>query len=295
MLMRLSTTVCVLAIFSVPSAYANMEYDGNISYGFSDNISNAVSDRDIFEDSFIAANVNIGKLWVPAVGRSLLLSGHLGTENFNDSTGLDRYSYGASLAYIHKLGLGAYTPRLSATLRADYRDFDTDMRDGMLYRSSLGLEKRFTPELHAAITLTREKRTADANKPVPYAPYISGNVFNQDNTELAASIDYTLPNQSLLTARYLYRDGEIDASTNPGSAFFGFSRAIAKDYGLCKSCGNYVVYLTRASVQSLMLDWNFVLGRDTSVSASYERRVADANGGVTYTGNVFRVQLNRRF
>jgi len=47
MLMRLSTTVCVLAIFSVPSAYANMEYDGNISYGFSDNISNAVSDRDI--------------------------------------------------------------------------------------------------------------------------------------------------------------------------------------------------------------------------------------------------------
>ena len=44
-----------------------------------------------------------------------------------------------------------------------------------------------------------------------------------------------------------------------------------------------------------MLDWNFVLGRDTSVSASYERRVADANGGVTYTGNVFRVQLNRRF
>lgn len=43
-----------------------------------------------------------------------------------------------------------------------------------------------------------------------------------------------------------------------------------------------------------MLDWNWALGKDTSIRANYERRVANANGGFTYTGNNFTVQLNRR-
>jgi len=56
-----------------------------------------------------------------------------------------------------------------------------------------------------------------------------------------------------------------------------------------------VVYKVGANVQALQLDWNWALGRDTSVSANYERRIADANGGVTYTGNIYKIQLSRRF
>lgn len=276
-------------------ARANLELDGNVSYGYNDNMSNAVSSRDIFEDSFITANFNAGKLWVPAVGKSILLSAHLGTEMYNDSTGLDRYSYGVSLAYIQKLGLGAYTPRISATLRADYRDFDTRMRNGMLYRASLGLEKRFTPELITGVTVTREFRTAEEDRVVPYFALAPHDVFNQNNTELEAFARYTLVNNSVLSARYLFRHGETDASTNPASAFFNVAKAIGQDYRICKACGTYVVYRVDANVHTLQLDWNWALGRDTSASAGYERRVADADGGITYTGNVFRIQLNRRF
>lgn len=292
---RLVTLPAFLACFLSGTASANLEFDGKIGFGFNDNISNAVSDRDIFEDSLVNAEFNAGKLWVPAVGRSLLLSGHLGVERYNDSTGLDRNSYGASLTYIHRLGLGAYAPRIKASLRSDWRDFDTARRDGWLTRAGLTFEKRFTPALHAALSLARETRHADAGKTVPYSPLFGSDVFNQDNNEFSAAVDYTLPNNSMLTARYLFRDGEIDASTNPGSVFFGFSKAIARDYGLCRACNNYVVYLVDASVHSLLLDWNVAVGRDTSVSASVERRVADTGGGVTYTGNVLRIQLNRRF
>ncbi len=201
-------------------ATANTEVDTNVSYGFKDNISNAVSSRDIFEDQFIAANVNIGKLWVPDTGKSVVLGGHLGTENYNDTNGLDRYSYGDSLSYIQRLGLGAYTPRLSIGFSADKRDFQTNSRDGWLYRTNIGLEKHFLPQLHAKLELTAERRTADAGKAVPYFDFAPGDVFNQSNNELAASMDYSLENNSVISVRYLYRDGEVYASTNPGSEFF---------------------------------------------------------------------------
>jgi len=274
---------------------ANMEYSGDVSLGHNNNISNAVSESDIFEDQFLTANFNAGKMWLPAVGKSIVLSGHLGTEQFQDSEGLNRYSYGASVSYTQRLGLGAYAPRVGVSLRGDKRNFDSDMRDGWLYRASLILEKRFLPELHSSASLTQEIRTADENKAIPYTPFADSDVFNQKNTEFSASLDYTLENGSVITGRYLYRDGEIDASTNPGSEFFLVSRGIAQDYKICNTCGNYVVYLVNASVQSIMLDWNFALGRDTSLNASIERRIADAEGGLTYTGSIYRVQLNRRF
>jgi len=288
---------CILACLMVTAmpVFANMEYGGSVSYGFNDNISNAVNDRDIFDDTFVAADFKVGKLWVPAVGKSVLLSGHLGTEIYDESDGLDRVGYGSSLSYIQRLGMGAYAPRINFSFRADRRDFDTDMRDGWLYRASISLEKRFLPELHASATLTREKRTADEDKAVPYYALAPGDVFNQENNELTLSLDYTLENNSVITARYRYRDGEIDASTNPASEFFFTSKAIAQDYEICKSCGNYVVYLVDASVHSMMIDWNWALGRDTSVSSGVERRIATANGDVTYTVNLFNIQLNRRF
>lgn len=285
----------VLASLAAFPLFANMEYDGDISYGYNNNISNAANVRDIFEDQFVSANFNVGKLWVPQPGRSFLLSGHLGTEQFDDSEGLNRFSYGSSISYIQRLGLGAYAPRFNVSLRADKRNFETNMRDGWLYRASFSLEKRLLPELRISATLSREKRTADANLAMPYTPLAHSDVFNQQNSEFSTSIDYTLGNNSMLTARYLYRDGEINVSTNPGSEFFAFSKAIAKDYELCNTCQHYVVYLVNASVQSFLLDWNWALGRDTSLSFNVERRIANADGDVSYSGNTFKIQLNRRF
>jgi len=109
---RLTYIILLLTLLLANPAVANMEFDGNASYSFNDNVSNAVSDNDIFEDSLVTANFNAAKLWIPGAGKSLLLSGHLGAEKYNDSTGLDRYSYGASLAYIQRLGLGAYAARI---------------------------------------------------------------------------------------------------------------------------------------------------------------------------------------
>ncbi len=192
------------------------------------------------------------------------------------------------------MGLGAYTPRISAGFRADRRNFKSDSRDGWLYRANIGIERRFTPQLQAKLTFTSERRTANTNKALPYFNLAPGDVFNQNNNELALNLDYTLENTSMISLRYLYRDGEVDASTNPGSEFFGFSKAITFDSQLCKQCGQYVAYLIDASTHSFMIDWNWALGKDSSVSAKYERRIAHANGGITYSGNVFGVQLNRR-
>ena len=113
--------------------------------------------------------------------------------------------------------------------------------------------------------------------------------------EYAASLDYTLLNASVITLSYLFRDGEIDASTNPGSAFFPFSRAIANDKSLCGNCKNYVAYLVKAQSSTLMLDWNWALGRDSSLSLNMQRRIVDTEGNNTYTATIFQLRLNQRF
>ncbi len=276
-------------------AWSNMEYAGDVSIGSNDNISSAVSTRDIFKDQFISANYNLGKLWVPTPGRSFLLRGHLGLQNFSGSDGLNRTAYGVSLGYTHRLGLGAYTPRINLSARADYRNFESSNRDGWLYRTSISLQKRFSPAWHGSIALSHEQRTADKDKADPYVTGISGNVFNQENIEYSASLEYTLANASVISLSYLFRDGEIDASTNPGSAFFRFSRAIANDKTLCGNCKNYVAYLIKAQTNTIMLDWNWALGRDSSVSLNLQRRIADTEGNNTYTTNIVQLRLNQRF
>lgn len=291
----LSLHFLLLLLLAVLPAQANNEFNGSASLGFDDNISNAVSDRDIFSDSFLTANFNATRLWVPAAGKSLLLSGHLGMQNFRDADGLNRFSYGSSVSYIQRLGLGAYAPRISASLRADYRNFDTDMRDGMLYRASIGLEKRFTPDLMTGVTLTRERRDADASRAIPYVAGTPQDVFDQQNSELSAFAEYTLPNNQVIAASYLYRHGQTDASTNPGSAFFSNTKAIAQDHYLCAACSRYVAYRINADIHALQLAWNVALANDTSVSASWQRRLARVDGGVTYTGTLYQLQLQQRF
>ncbi len=287
--------ISLLLLILAPYSIANMEYDGNLNYAFTDNATHAISDLDIYSDRFIVGNFNVGKLWLPAVGKSIFFSGHFGFEEYAESTAYSHLSYGSSISYIQRLGLGAYAPRIGFSLRADKRKYDVELRDGWLYRANLSLQKRFTPELRAEIILSHENRTANADAAVAYIAFTNNDVFNQKNQELSASLDYTLINNSQLTARYTYRDGETDASTNPASAFFFFSNAIAQDYLVCKKCANYVVYQVDAKIHSLQLDWNWELGRDASVSFNYQRSVAHAAGNNSYTSNIYRIQLNKRF
>ncbi len=286
-LMKFNLLTCLLPFLLLfpPLAWSNMEFAGDVSIGTNDNVSSAVSGRDIFNDQFLSANYNLGKLWVPTPGRSSLLRDHLGLQNFSDSDDLNIPLLATRLTWLH----------INMSARADYRDFESNNRDGWLFRTSIGLQKRFSPAWHGSVALTHEHRTADKDNAKSYVAGISGDVLNQENMEYSASLDYTLANASVITLSYLFRDGEIDASTNPGSAFFPFSRAIANDKNLCGNCKHYVAYLIKAQSSSIMLDWNWALGRDTSLSLKLQRRIADTEGNNTYSTNIFQLRLNQRF
>jgi hypothetical protein len=292
---RLTTLLFITCCGFSQQILANFELIGSAALVHDNNVSNATSEADIFSDYYLDAQLNFGKLWTPAVGRSLLLSGHFSTKQYEESTGLNQVALGISLDYTHRLGLGAYAPRIGLNLRMDDRDFQTDMRDGRLYKATVSLEKRFLPEFHAMVAVSRERRTADENKAMPYYIFAGGDVFNQDNTEALISADYTLPGNSTITARYLWRKGEVDASTRPGSSFFLYSDEISFDYEICRACGQYVAYRIDAHIHDFLLEWNWELQRDTSLGLSLERKVAHAAGNNTYTGNITRLQLNHRF
>lgn len=288
-------TASLASICWCEQAAANIEFNGSAALVHDDNVSNATSPVDIYSDYYLDAQLNLGRLWTPAVGKSLLLSGHFSTRQYEASTGLNQVALGVSLDYTHRLGLGAYAPRIGLGLRTDDRNFQTDMRDGRLYKATLRMEKRFLPEFHAEATVSRERRTADANKALPYYFFAGGDVFNQDNVEATLSADYTLPNYSTITARYMWRNGEVDASTRPGSSFFLYSDEISFDYEICRQCGQYVAYRIDAHIHDYLLEWSWELQRDTSLGLSLERRVAHAAGNNTYTGNITRLQVSHRF
>lgn len=276
-------------------SFGNLEVDGDLSAGTNSNVSNAISDEDIFSDQFTTANFRFGKLWVPQPGRSVLLRGHLGLQRFKNSEGLNRQSLGGSASYIHRAGLGAYAPRFNLSARADYRDFKGAVRDGWLFRVSAALHKRFTPHLNGVLTLSHERRTADEAKAIALFADVPKDVFNQTNNEITAAVGYAVVAESILTLAYRYRQGEVDSSTNPGSAYVPLAKGKARDNALCKRCENYIAYLVDAKSHSFTLNLSRSLGRDTSIGANFERRISQMDGDNTYTANIFSVELIGRF
>ena len=89
-LMKFNLLTCLLPFLLLfpPLAWSNMEFTGDASIDTNDNVSSAVSGRDILNDQFLSANYNLDKLCPPPV-RSFLLRDHLGLQNFSDSDGLN--------------------------------------------------------------------------------------------------------------------------------------------------------------------------------------------------------------
>jgi hypothetical protein len=286
--------IFLILLFPVNSL-ANLEVDGEFHVGTNNNVSNAVSVQDIFSDQFTTANLRIGKLWVPEPGRSVLLRSHLGVQRFTDSDGLNRKSLGGSVTYIHRVGLGAYAPRFTVGAHADYRDYKVAARDGWLFRFSAGWQKRFIAELDGVITVAHERRTADMDKAIPLFATAPKDVFNQTNNEITAALNYAVMIETTLAVSYRYRQGEADSSTNPGSAYVPIAKGKALDGALCQSCERYIAYLVDVKSHSVSLNLNRSLGRDTSIGANFERRIAQIEGDITYTVNLFTLELIGRF
>ncbi|MDC0598655.1 hypothetical protein OAP18_02290 [Gammaproteobacteria bacterium] len=289
----LNFTLAVLfMLLSAHVAMANVVLNGSVSINHDDNIPNAELSTDIFSDTYLDLSFRPGKLFTPGVGKTILLSGIIEPRRYEQTDGLNRLNLGFAALYEQRLGMGAYAPRINFGFSAANSNYDSEIRDSWLLSTSFGLEKRFTPALKAAGSLSYEQRDPTDDGAMPYGMASSSNVFDQKNWALDGELEYTFENYSVLTLRYRYRDGETVSIARPNPSLFIFSTAITMDTDIGDG---YVAYLLDSSSHTFGLDWSYPLGDDLSATFAYERRQAEADGNNEYESNVLRFELNMRF
>ncbi|ALG67801.1 hypothetical protein [Beggiatoa leptomitoformis] len=276
---------CLYSFFSVCS-YASNFVETNASILYDDNLGRAEQDADIRGDSALQLSVSAGKVFHPSVGNSLVLKTNLQTTQWFDVTDLSQFSLGIMGQFTHKFGLGALTPRVSASLSIDYADFRSDIRDSWIYRAETRLDKRLDEywELHGGIAykISRAREEGSSARP----PF---DVFDQQRFSVFMGGDYALTEDVLLSATYRYHNGDIDSTaTAPNARFLNASTARAID----DAFGNdKVVYKLDSNTQDVTLEANWILTDNTALTMGYEYLLTTATDEIEYKSNLLRLSI----
>ncbi|MDP2128368.1 MAG: hypothetical protein Q8K97_13440 [Pseudohongiella sp.] len=264
----------------------------SLSVSYHNNIPNAVSEPDIFGDSFTDINYRLDRFFVASPGNRLSVGTTLRARQYRHSQGLESISAGLAMAYSHRAGLGAYAPRFNISFELARYEFSEAIRDAWLASLDMNMSKRISPEWLLTLGLLFEDRDAKTRSELQFRPDFTAGVFDQKSATVSGRLDYTLPNYSLLSFGYRFRDGDIEASSRPGSPLLLVAKAIARDTGLGR---NYVAYLIEARSHSFSVDWAVAVTDNSSIGIGYQRSIADAGRGIEYDHNNVRAEYTLRF
>lgn len=273
-------------------AHAETDSVLSLSVNSHSNIPNALAEPNVFGDNFADVNYRINRYFVTSPGNRLSIGAELGARQYLRTQGLESILAGLNLAYSHRAGLGPYAPRFNVGLSLNRVEFSESLRDSWVRLLSLSVSKRLTPEWLLNMGVNSRQRHAQPDDNLIFNPRFGSDVFTQHSQEFTARLEYTLLNASAVTIGYRYRQGEIDASSRPGTPLLNITKAIARDAGIGK---DYVTYLLNADTQGLSLDWNIPLARDTGLTLGFERLLSRANQGNKYFNNNLRAEFNVRF
>ncbi|MDO9478887.1 MAG: hypothetical protein Q7L07_19415, partial [Pseudohongiella sp.] len=278
-------------VLSVP-VLAETESTLNLSANYHSNVPNALSEPNVFGDSFVDLNYRINRFFVTSPGNRLSIGAEAGARQYRHTQGLESANVGVGLAYSHRVGLGPYAPRYNLGLSVNRVEFSDQSRDSWVSQLSAEFAKRLSPAWLLTMGINARHRNAGENQSLAYKPTASGAVFNQSSREFLSRLEYTMLNAHAIRFGYRFRDGDIDASSPPGTPLLPISKAIAFDRGIG---GEYVAYLLEARTQGLSLEWSMPLATDTGLTLGYERLIARAGQGNKYFNYNLRAELNLRF
>lgn len=273
-----------------PSVIA--EWVGNTEVGIrhDSNINNAQLANDIASVSSLNADISATGFFPLEDGNSLSITGETKGEAFNNYTGLNNVSLGASLAFRKKWALGAYAPWTGLSLSSTYLNFADHIRNGWQNQIAIRGGKRIFERWDVRAEYMIERRTAAALQ--PDQPGISGDVFSQASRTMTLNAEYIWSDSLFLAFGSLLRHGDVVSSTRETAKIVSCSQAIAEDpvFG-----PGFYAYRMTGTTYGLNMDMNIAVTRHSLLRASLIRQVTHVEDDINYAKNVAMLSWNYNF
>ncbi|GAA3928314.1 hypothetical protein [Litoribacillus peritrichatus] len=269
-------------------------YDGEITFGFDDNLSKAQRERDIVEDHFGEASLAVAYHTVFSGKAAMTVKGFLSGEAFETVDSLNRASAGAEVSFRWQPSLGFLDPIYKLSLTAQVDEYDVDQRDSDVAKVQLATTKRITDRLTA--TLGGEYRYRDSD----------GSVFDTEDYRFFLNGDLMVTKTLALYSTYSYLYGDVTST-----AQVQFCNGLVADdiYSLLKAstaievdeafnehfCGSWVSYRLDGQTNAVTVGLNQGFGQNYAldVSALWASVRGDLNND--YYRRIYRATFLVRF
>ena len=289
----ISAILCAFVLLGVSSAsFAEWVGNASVSMRHDSNVSNAEMVSDITGVTSLSVDVSATNFFALEEGKSLSITGTLGSETFDRYSGLNNVSVGAIFSARKKWSLGIYAPWTGVSLSTSRLDFANNIRNMWRHQLALRGGKRIAERWSIGGGLMAEQR--DARPLAPDIPELSGDVFSQSSRTLTFNSEYIWSDRAFVTLGALLRHGDITATATESPKIIAASTAAADDPVLSSGPHSYA-YRLRGTTQGLNVDMTFTLSNHSALNVSIARYLSYAKGDIYYARNIQSLFWNHDF
>jgi len=260
--------------------------DAGAAFVHDDNVSRAQRATDIRSDHALVAHASAGH-YVQLTDRTgATLAASMRREQFAHYAGLSHFAVGPSASIRTKLGLGADAPWVRLGASALRLEYDNDVRTGWLFALAAAAGVRVHERVDLRAELRLERRLADRKEQLVTG--VSGAAFDLDGAAVVLGADFTLTRDTLVSAAYTYRKGDVVSSTRRNRDVFVASDAIARDPAFGP---DIIAYRLDARSHVFELGVSQALGSRLSANFGVARSLTYGRGGNDYYGTAVSASL----
>lgn len=263
-------TLMALVLLAAPAAAEWVDWiaEGAVRVEFNDNVNVSSFDSDTEWDVIWRPGVRLGRVYQLADSTRLSMAAVVDGAAYMDFGLLSEAKMRGELALTHKFGVGANQPWVRAHVASGYRSIQDIVRSSIVVDTGLEVGKRFHPRLDGSIAYLYSYR--DGRDGGVVVPTIPTNVWDQQNHQVTAKLNFLVWDQLLLSAAYTYRDGEFDSSCTVGNVGTVLRRegdnvkaiTVNNVFGGC-------VYRLGGHVNSAAVALNYGIGERWAIEAGY--------------------------
>ena len=280
----------ILLVFLPRLARSDWTLGADARLRHDNNVGNAGTYDDIFEDTIVDARVSLSQLFRIGENYSLSVGGDVSGESYNRLKGLNSASLGGALAVKRKFGLGAYVPWIRIGLSIAHSDYNDDYRNATVYRTTLSAGQRLDERWNLWAEYAYEQRAANSQPEL--VPGISGDAYSQTSQMLTGSAEYALNERTSLVFGPLLRYGDVVSTSEPSLGIYTVARAIAADPAFGPD--EYAYKLTGTSF-GFRVGINYSPTSHSLLGLGFQRLETHADGGNSYTKSIPEISWDYRF
>lgn len=268
--------------------------DGEVGVAWDSNISRALYERDILDDS--SASASVAAAWNFEFGamKAATLRAFIDGEAWSEFDTLDKVGLGVQGIYRWQRRLGFTAPFYQFSLAAQQDDSATDFRDANRYTTQAFVTRRFTDALRGSLGVEGSLQEARGRVFDAVQGRLFANGDLQLNADWAVYGTYSLiRGDTVSSAQQQFCNGALATDT------FGLIRhaeEIEPDAALNDAlCGTWIAYSLPATTHVFVAGINRGFGHSMSVDLSAQQVAVDAKGNNEYHRTIIRAGILARF